>query len=145
MDTHLRPWQGTLLGVLAWISFGSSVLGIIMTLFFQGMFASLIGGIAAEQDGGGIIMGLLGGAMIFTAVMFGAFAVFYYFYARGLMNGRKWTLILSVILSGLSTLVILLGFLSSLELGAFVSLVVTAFFLYLPASILKHPFYNRAK
>jgi hypothetical protein len=145
MQHFERPWQGTLLGVLAWISFVGTILSGIMFFFAQSMLLGFLQGVLQSVPAesaeampflAGGVGGLLTGLAVFAIVPLVLVLVFNYFYAQGLLSGKKWTVILAII--GAS-----IPFLLSVANMSLEGIVLFGIMLALPATIVKHPFYNQ--
>ena len=145
-----RPWQGTLLGVLASIGAALTALFAILMIVAQGFFISLLGGVstglqetgadvATANVAAGGILGMMSGFMWVAGIFMLALAVLDFFIARGLFKGQKWTLILIIIFG-------VLGALGTLSQGPqWGGLVIDAAVVVIAATVIKHPFYNQAK
>ncbi len=156
MEATLRPWQGTLLGVLCYIGVAISVLlglAFIFGLsFLSGIFSGAAGGAvqgainsgqldsAAAVSVGAVsggIQGLFAGLGMIAGFFFLIVGLIDFFIGRAVMNGKKWSLIVIIIFSAL-------GLLGSLSGPAYVSLVSSGAMIALSATVLKHPFYNHS-
>ncbi|MFA7685588.1 MAG: hypothetical protein WCX95_02210 [Candidatus Gracilibacteria bacterium] len=150
MGQALRPWQGTLLGVLAYIGMAITAIFAVLMIAAQGFITSLMGGLSAEMQTAGAdaasanaaaggLLGLMGGFMWVVGIFMIAFAVLDFFIARGLFKGQKWTLIILIIFGGL-------GVLGALSQGPqWSGLIIDGAVVAIAATVLKNPFYNQTK
>ena len=150
--SSVRPWQGTVLGV---VDIGATVilfLGGLLFLAFQGLFISVMANLSGTVDANVAVdgmqpavasgvFGVLAGFGAVVGVVLLGLGVLYIFMARGAFRGAKWSPIVSIVLSALAILNMLAGFTSK---GA-VSLVVDAFILYIAIVCVKSAYYNKAK
>ncbi|MCU4163905.1 hypothetical protein [Carboxylicivirga caseinilyticus] len=127
MSSTTRPWQGTVLGIL-------NAIGV-----FFGLIASLsllIAGAAIapylEQSGLAILAGA-GTALIGGIVL--AFVILGIFITIGIFKGQKWTIILSLILTGISLIMNIFSF-------NIVGLIINGFMFYLAFTCVKDEYYN---
>ena len=140
MPKNVRPWQGTVLGVLSYIGLVCMVILIFVVLAGQGFITSVMSTLLEQAQvdvrSMGMALGVFQSVGIFSAVLMAPFAILEYFVAKGLMDGVKWPLYLVVIFSGLSALAGLLA----MEL---VTILFNGFFVYLGVSIWNDPYYNK--
>lgn len=140
MAKVVRPWQGTLLGVLAYIGLVLMILVALAIVAGQGFMTSIISGFMqgadAPAESMGLMMGMLSGMGIVLVVIIIPFAILQYFVAKGLMDGKRWTLIFIIVFS-------VLGLLSALFDVDLTGIIINGVFVALPATVLKHPFYNK--
>lgn len=146
---QVRPWQGTLLGVLAYIGMALTAIFAILMIAAQGFIASLMGGLSTEMQTAGAditsanvaaggLIGMMGGFMWVIGIFLIAGAILNFFIARGLFKGQKWTLIITIIFGGL-------GVLGALSQAAWFGFIVDGAIVLIAATALKSPFYNQSK
>ena len=132
-----RPWQGTALGVINIIG---TVFAFVGGLLFLVMFGFL--GAASRDlpvEAAGMVTGVFGGLAIAGGIFLIALGVLYIFMARGAFKGQKWSPIVSVVFAALG----IISFLTNASSEMILTLVLSAFILYLGIVCIKHPFYNR--
>ena len=154
MASKVRPWQGTVLGVLCYIGVALAVIAAGMMLFggtlLGGMMSGVTSGVTGMMNAGGELPAESAAVMSGAAGMMGGFlgafgmlaAVFIliggginYLIGKAVMAGKKWSLIVIIVFSAL-------GVLSALSPFDAVSLVISGVLVALPVSVLKDPYYN---
>ena len=105
-----RPWQGTFLGVLsiiALIGLGASLIfSILFTVggsFFTGYLADLQGMPGLSGFWG---FGMMGSLMFLPMILVSLvpLIVLQYYLTKGIFSGKRWTIIVTLVLTGLSAL-----------------------------------------
>lgn len=154
MASKVRPWQGTVIGVLCYIGAALAVIGALFMLFGSSLLSGMMSGVTS-----GVMNGLnstgdlpaesaavMGGAAGFMTGFFGAFGMMAavvilimgfidYLVGKAVMSGKKWGLIVVIIFSAL-------GLLSALSNFEIASIVISGVLLALPVTVLNDPYYN---
>ena len=146
-----RPWQGTMMGVLAAIETAATlILGVI--LLFGGSFTNgFMGGMqmmgmqnATPMDG--MALGLLSSMGIYLAFFFLAAGVLDFFIAKGFFSGKFWVVALTSFFVGLSVLTGIFQVFTSgnhTRLSSFIGLIIAGFIAYLCYSCWVSAFYRK--
>lgn len=122
----IRPWQGTLLGILHIISL--ILLGLLIIAAFVGgsMIASFLP-----------VWGMLGGIGMALGFILMALWILVFFITRGIFSGKRWAIIVSLIFTGIALLSAIMNISEML-----LSLVIYAGMLYLEVICLKDSYYR---
>lgn len=154
MASKVRPWQGTVLGVLCYIGtalavivalmmiFGASFAGGLMGIMSSGLSETFntAGQLTTEEaammsGAGGAIGGLFGFLGMFAAIFILFLGFIDYLIGKAVMSGKKWGLIVVIVFAAL-------GLLSALSTFEIVSIVISGVLLALPVTVLNDPYYN---
>lgn len=132
--TNKRPWQGTVLAILHII--GLIFLGLFLPF---ALIIGVIGGMLTfvEEVNPSLAMSVGGGGLALFLVLL-AFFILGIFITRGIFKGKRWVIIVSLILSAMGVFQLAFNF----ELF---SALLMALFVYLEIACLLHPFYNSKK
>ncbi len=134
VQNPVRPWQGTVLGVLNIISLVMAV----MLLLFMSFGSSFVAQFAPDP----MVTAVMGFGMMVVFLLAIPFLVLAVFVTIGVFKGQKWTIIVMLIFSVIG----ILGGLSEIFSGtvdvSYVSLAINGFILYCEIVALKSPFYK---
>jgi len=133
----LRPWQGTTLGI--WNIIGVVMTGLtivlILILFAGGL--SLIDQIQGVDIPGLQMITTLGAFILIPLV---PIFLLIFFITKGIFKGKKWAIIVSLIL----TILAILQYIFNFELNSSIFwLAINGFLLWAEIVCLRHPFYNK--
>ena len=133
-QSTVRPWQGTVLGVVNIISL---VMAAMMFLFLS-FGSSLVAGFTQDP-----LVTTIMNFGVMVAVLFAIpFLVLGVFVTIGVFKGQKWAVILMLIFSAIA----ILGGLTELFTGTgntlYLALVINGFILYCEIISVKNPFYK---
>jgi hypothetical protein len=123
----IRPWQGTLLGVLNIIGLVALALAIVLAFVGGSMLVSLLP-----------VWGMLGGIGMALGFILIAIWILVFFITKGIFKGQRWAIIVSLIFTGIA---LLSSIMNISEM--FFSLLIYAGMLYLEVVCLKDPYYNK--
>lgn len=124
----IRPWQGTMLGVLNIL--GMVMLGVTTIMIFIG------GAIFSSMSGGEVPMGIMMGTMgTFIAIPLLLITILGIFVTIGIFKGKKWALITTMIFVAISLL-------NSFLQVNIISLIVNGLYIYAGYICFKDPYYS---
>lgn len=154
MASKVRPWQGTVLGVLCYIGAALSVIGALFMLFGSSLLGGIMGGVTSEvvntlnttgelpaetaalmSGGAGALGGIFGALGMFAAIVVLILGFVDYLIGKAILAGKKWGLIVVIVFAAL-------GLLSALSTFEIVSIVISGVLLALPVTVLNDPYYN---
>lgn len=124
-STVSRPWQGTVLGVAAWVLYVGQLIVVAPMVLGVSIFSVLT----------------LNPLAIIIGAVFVGFAAIPYFVARGLMRGKRWSLVFISVISGILTVLSLINALNSWKTDDFKLLILPSGIFVIAMSVIRHPFY----
>ncbi len=145
--TKIRPWQGTFLATISIFGIVGISLSIIMILSMfvgGGIFTSYFTNMQGVNTNISLfpIFATVGVFMLIPLI---PFLIFQIYMTKGLFNGKRWTILISLALTIFSILGILSAIpqISSKEIPSFLlSIGIIGFLFYLEIICIKHPFYE---
>ncbi len=135
-SASIRPWQGTLLGVLNAIGVGFLALlalGVLLMSFMGGAILSQMSESGVQIPS--FVTGALGLILLIPLLAFLALGIFI---TLGFFKGTRWVVIVSIVFTALGVL----SALSSVR-ASIVPLVIDGLVLWAEIICYKHPFYNK--
>ncbi len=123
-----RPWQGTTVAVINAIGLGIGIIAFLLFLFAGSFITTML-----EQTQYAM---LAQASSMLIAFILLPFLILAFFITRGLFKGQIWTIIVSLIFTGLS----LIGNLTTLN---FISIVINGFMIYCLVICLNAEFYKK--
>ena len=140
MTASKRPWQGTVLAVLAYAMVLYCLFSGFTMIFGLTLFGSMGNMFLSTTEGGAQVAGVLSSFLGGMGVMFGVFvlaaALVNYFIGRAFWVGKHWPITLTNLLSVLALFVGI----PAMEWGL---VVYASVFFLLTVTIWEHPFYRR--
>jgi hypothetical protein len=134
VQNSVRPWQGTVLGVL-------NIISLVMAgMLF--LFISFGSSFVAQFTQDPMVTAIMGFGVMVAVIFTIPFLVLAVFVTIGVFKGQKWTIIVMLIFSVIG----ILGTLSEMFSGTvdvpYISLAINGFVLYCEIIALKSPFYK---
>jgi len=130
----IRPWQGTVLGIVNIISLAMAAF-VVMLLMFGGSFLA-----GFLNDPAFTFVFGLGSLMLMLLVV--PFIILGVFVTIGVFKGQRWAVIIMLIFTAFALLSALASIITDTEYNAFGSLIFNGFVFYCEIAALQDPYYK---
>lgn len=125
-EGNIRPWQGTLLGILNIIALIALTIAIVLAFVGGSMLVNLLP-----------VWGILGGIGMALGFILIAIWILVFFITKGIFQGKRWAIVVSIVFTGIALFSAIMN-ISEM----FFSLVIYAGMLYLEVVCLKDSYYR---
>ena len=133
-ENIVRPWQGTLLGIV-------NIIGLVMAAFMVLLLmfgSSFLAGFVDEPDFA-FIFGL---GALFLMLLVIPFIILGVFVTIGIFKGQRWAVIVMLVFTAIALLSALANIFTGTEHHAWGSLIINGFVFYCEIAVLKDPYYK---